>query len=204
MEQMGNGPQPSEFDSGVYTTAEMVYRVKSSRGDYHDNMDTDTFLMWLDRRMVPAFRAKHGADKTLVLILDNAPYHHGRHRDGFFCNEHNKEEIAAKLKELKCRRLNVRLTPTRKRAVHTPQERPTSVSPPEEFIGWYLLDVEDNETFEVTHMATDDEYGQGTVVCVTKMGVQRGLKSWYAIDRAKAVEHGLRTFGQLLEDPADP
>ena len=81
----GERPQPAEFDSRVYTTAEMIFRAKSARGDYHDNMDCDVFLMWLDRRMVPAFRAKHGPDKTLILVLDNAPYHHGRHEDGFFC-----------------------------------------------------------------------------------------------------------------------
>ena len=31
----GERPVPDEFDSEIYPTAEMVYRVKSSRGDYH-------------------------------------------------------------------------------------------------------------------------------------------------------------------------
>lgn len=69
----GERPTPGELDSSVYPTSEMVYRAKSSRGDYHDNFDTDNFMMWMDRRMVPAFRAKHGDEKTLVLIMDNAP-----------------------------------------------------------------------------------------------------------------------------------
>ena len=64
----GERPQPSEFDSGVYTTAEMVYRAKSSRGDYHDNMDTDTFLMWLDRCMVPGFGQKSNTKLNLNAI----------------------------------------------------------------------------------------------------------------------------------------
>ena len=148
----GERPQPSEFDSDVFRTAEMIWRAKSTRGDYHDNIDCDNFLMWLDRRMVHAFRAKHDSDKTLIMVLDNALYHHGRHEDGFFCSEHNKSEIVDKLGELGCERLRVAMT-SRKKNVQTPAERPTVASPPAEFIGWYLLDVDDAETFEVTHMA---------------------------------------------------
>ena len=106
----GQRPTPAEFDSAPYPTAEMIYRAKSSRGDYHDNFDCDTFMMWMDRRMLPAFRAKHGPDKILILIMDNAPYHHGRHKDGFFCQEYNKAEICAKLKELGCQQLKVTMT----------------------------------------------------------------------------------------------
>ena len=62
------------------------------------------------------------------------------------------------------------------------------------FIGWYVLDCEDDETYEVTHMAEDDsEYEQGTVLCVTKMLRQRSTKSWFSIDAAKAAVHGLQT-----------
>ena len=111
--------------------------------------------MWLDRRMVPAFRAKHGPDKTLILVLDNAPYHHGRHEDGFFCTEYNKGEIADKLCELGCERLRVAMTRKTKK-VDIPLTTPADTSPPGEFIGWYLLDVDDAETFEVTHLAEDD------------------------------------------------
>ena len=88
-----NPPAPGEFDSGIYPTSEMVYRAKSARGDYHDQMDCDTFMLWMQRRLVPAFESKYPG-KTMILCLDNAPYHHGRHKDGFWCKEHNKSEIA--------------------------------------------------------------------------------------------------------------
>ena len=174
----GERPQPAEFDSGKYPTAEMVFRAKSSRGDYHDNMDTDVFMMWIDRRLLPAFRAKYGPDMTLVLVIDNAPYHHGRCEDGFFCAEHNKAEIAEKLAELGCTELSVKMTVDPKKQLAQPAEPPTPASPPEQYIGWYLIDVEDKECFEVTHLALDDsEYDQDMVLCVTKMAVQRGAKS---------------------------
>ena len=131
-EEEGSRPEPSEFDSGVYCTAEMVFRAKSSRGDYHDNMDTDVFMMWIDRRLLPAFRAKFGPDMTCVIVLDNAPYHHGRCEDGFFCSDHNKIEIDQKLEELECEELVVRMTPDPKKQLVQPAARPTPHSPPDD------------------------------------------------------------------------
>ena len=197
----GNPPRPDEFDSSVCDNAEMIFRAKSARGDYHDNYDTDTFIMWMERRMLPAFKAKHGDEKTLVLVLDNAPYHHGRCDDGFFPKEHSKAEIAAKLLSLRCRSLDVMMRADPKKQVPQPEERPTHQSAPELFIGWYMLDVDDSECFEVTHMEEDvSEFEQGTVLTVTKMAVQRGTKSWFSIDKEKAAAHGLQTFADLVEE----
>ena len=148
--------------------------------------------------MMSAFRAKHGPDMICILVLDNAPYHHGRHEDGFFCQEHNKAEIVVKLKELGCQRLAVRMTPDTK-SVAESGARPTIGSPPEMFIGWYVLDVDDSECFEVTHLEEDDsEYEQGTVLCVTKMARQRGTKTWFSINEEKAAVHGLQTWQSLV------
>ena len=47
------------------------------RGDYHDNMCGEMFMKWMEHRFLPAFKKKY-PDKTPILILDNAPYHHGR------------------------------------------------------------------------------------------------------------------------------
>ena len=118
----GNPPRPDEFDSSVCENAEMIFRAKSARGDYHDNYDTDTFIMWMERRMLPAFKAKHGDEKTLVLVLDNAPYHHGRCEDGFFPKERSKAEIAAKLLSLRCHNLEVTMCPDPTKQVPQPVE----------------------------------------------------------------------------------
>lgn len=119
-------------------------------------------------------------------------YHHDRHADGFFCQEHSKTEIAEKLQELGCERLCVKMI--NKKGAGEPH------SAPELFIGWFVLDVEDLECFEMTHLAEDDtEFEQGTVLCVTKMAVQRGEKSWFSIDADKAVTHGLQTWQELVQ-----
>ena len=54
-----------------------------------------------------------------------------------------------------------------------------------------MLDVEDGEFFEVTHMEEDDtEYEHGTVLAVSEMAVQRGTMSWFSVDADKAETHG--------------
>eukprot|EP00903_Cladosiphon_okamuranus_P011097 g10473.t1 len=59
-------------------TAEFIFLAgeKSSLSDYHKNTDADTFMQWLENRLKPAFEELFPGKKT-ILILDNAPYHHG-------------------------------------------------------------------------------------------------------------------------------
>ena len=195
-----NPPAPGEFDSSIHPTSEMIFRAKSARGDYHDQMDCDTFMMWLDRRLVPAFEAKYPG-KKMVLVLDNAPYHHGRRDDGFWCKENNKGVIADKLRSLGCPGLRIKMDFSSAKDAASGGAPPSAASTPEEFIGWYLLDTDDNECWEVTHFADDDsDYDQGQVICVTKMGVQRGEKTWFSLDEDRAATHGLQTFQALVRD----
>ncbi|CAN0287831.1 unnamed protein product [Ectocarpus sp. 4 AP-2014] len=49
---------------------------KDSKSDYHDNMDADIFMEWLEKRLLPAFQKLYPGFQ-MILILDNAPYHHG-------------------------------------------------------------------------------------------------------------------------------
>ena len=50
--------------------------AKSKTGDYHDNMDGEGFSWWLLHRLIPAFKFKYGDDMKMILVMDNAPYHH--------------------------------------------------------------------------------------------------------------------------------
>ena len=54
----GTRPAPQEFESGVQHTAQMIWRGKIGRGDYHDNMDGDMFQKWLEERLIPTFKEK--------------------------------------------------------------------------------------------------------------------------------------------------
>ena len=61
----------------VRLTAEMVYEANASLGDYHDNMDSATFISWLRMRFFPTMRHNHPG-KRFFLVLDNAKVHKAR------------------------------------------------------------------------------------------------------------------------------
>lgn len=58
-------------------SAEWIFEGKVKKEDYHRNMNSDNFMLWVERRLIPAIRAKY-PDKKAFLVLDNAPYHGGR------------------------------------------------------------------------------------------------------------------------------
>ena len=60
--------------------AEMLWQAKKNTKDYHDSMDQDIFMRWLQYRLTLAFKARCWKDEkqpNMILVLDNAPYHHG-------------------------------------------------------------------------------------------------------------------------------
>ena len=57
-------------------TAEWVWPAKSKFKDYHDIMDGEGFKWWLANRLIPAFTARYGPEKKMILVMDNASYHH--------------------------------------------------------------------------------------------------------------------------------
>ncbi|CAN0433341.1 unnamed protein product, partial [Ascophyllum nodosum] len=61
---------------GPLDTAEFLWQAKLSKGDYHASMTDVMFMEWLGRRLAPAFEKLFG-DKKMILVLDNASYHHG-------------------------------------------------------------------------------------------------------------------------------
>ena len=143
----------------------MVFRGKVGRGDYHDNMDGEMFMKWINERLVPTVQAKY-PDKQIYLVMDNAPYHHGRSDDCFFAAGKSKDEIADKLAELGCRHLSV--------APYTELEPcppvPTSVSPPHEFEGWVFCEKSTGECYMVDGQSDE---GDGNVIVHTRVGRAR-------------------------------
>ena len=69
-------PHPVDREDGLLT-AECLWLANSNSGDYHDNMCSDMFLQWVERKLIPTFERKY-PNKTMVLVSDNAPYHHKR------------------------------------------------------------------------------------------------------------------------------
>eukprot|EP00903_Cladosiphon_okamuranus_P012038 g11303.t1 len=59
-------------------TAEFLWQAKLANGDYHAAMTDSMFMEWLERRLSPAYNAVPDfKGKKMILVLDNASYHHG-------------------------------------------------------------------------------------------------------------------------------
>lgn len=83
-------------------TCETIWKASSNTGDYHDNMNSEMFMNWVNKKLIPTFKKLH-PDKTMVLVCDNAAYHHCREIGSFgsstknqmvdLCIKHNVEYI---------------------------------------------------------------------------------------------------------------
>ena len=56
---------------------ETLWIASSNKGDYHDNMNSTMFMEFIEKKLVPCFEQKY-PKKKMVLVADNAPYHHKR------------------------------------------------------------------------------------------------------------------------------
>ena len=59
-------------------TCETIWKATSNSGDYHDNMSSDLFMKWVEEKLIPTFQAMYGIKKKMILVCDNAAYHHKR------------------------------------------------------------------------------------------------------------------------------
>ena len=73
----------------VVNSSELVFEGKSADADYHKSMNGKLFMKWLENRLFPSFRALYG-DKKMILVLDNASFHH--HRGDNYISVHNKNK----------------------------------------------------------------------------------------------------------------
>ena len=93
-----------EWTTGPHHSAEMIFRskfvTKHHVRDYHDTMDSGFFMYWVQNRLVPAFEQKY-PDKSMILMIDNATYHHTLVPDGFKPDNMKKEDIADRLRGLR-------------------------------------------------------------------------------------------------------
>ena len=55
--------------AGFLKGTDLVWKAKSSTGDYHDEMNGDNFFKWVKEKLIPHLPPKS------VLIIDNTPYH---------------------------------------------------------------------------------------------------------------------------------
>jgi hypothetical protein len=72
----GDTCHPTKRDDGTLT-CETLWIAQSSHGDYHDNMNSEMFMQWVESKLIPTFEKAYPG-KKMVLVADNAPYHHKR------------------------------------------------------------------------------------------------------------------------------
>jgi len=78
-----------------FTSCEFIFEGAVDSEDYHKNMNSTVFMQWVRNRLMPTFRAKYGDRIKMILVLDNARYHHPRHPDWISPSLMTKEQLAA-------------------------------------------------------------------------------------------------------------
>ena len=69
------------LDENYAETAEWVFIGPVKKADYHKNMNGEKFMQWVKQRLIPAFQKVYKNGEKMILVLDNAPYHHCRGED---------------------------------------------------------------------------------------------------------------------------
>ena len=161
-----------EWARGPHPTTEMIFRAKYATKnkvrDYHDTMDGDFFMYWVENRLVPAFETRFPG-KKMILILDNAPYHHSLVADGFRPDGMSKEDIISRLPTLR-RKRGVRKLKKIKVKPYADQTAPPPPLPctrtPEQWGGFIFLD----NSGEVWMVDGINDEGHGEAVIYYRVG----------------------------------
>ena len=85
---------PSNVVSDEALGCELIFEGLVDSEDYHKNMDGTVFMQWVVNRLIPTFKRRFPG-KKLILVLDNAAYHHPRGPDWVNPNKMKKGELAA-------------------------------------------------------------------------------------------------------------
>lgn len=84
---------PSNVVSDEDLGCELIFEGLIDSEDYHKNMDGQVFMQWVHNRLIPTFKCCFPG-KKLILLLDNAAYHHPRGADWINPNKMSKYELA--------------------------------------------------------------------------------------------------------------
>jgi transposase len=109
MLQLAKSNEPSSDLSEEYPNAMVVARWVSAEGidpaDYHDTVDGEKFTAWMQNRLVPAFKRKYPG-KRMVLVMDNASFHHAKGPDWYAPAEMNRGQCADFLRQINVRSIH--------------------------------------------------------------------------------------------------
>ena len=162
----GQRPEPGEWQSGRVLNCEMIYQSKKAKGDYHENMNGTMFCRWLKQRLFPTFKALYGRRK-LILVLDNAPYHHVRPDDCFFASQENKTAIQNQLERL--HKTTIKVLPFEGDEAQIAPPPNEAGTPWKDYEQWVMVEATTGLAYLIDGMS-DQGFGEVIVYCrVTKM-----------------------------------
>lgn len=93
---------------------ETLWVAQNKTGDYHDNMNSKFFMKWVKQKLLPCFERLHQG-KKMVLVADNAPYHHSREIGSL--SGLKKIELVDLMEKWECNEIELPLTDERLKAL---------------------------------------------------------------------------------------
>jgi hypothetical protein len=96
------GVEPSNILTELYHSCALIFNEVCVDGitpaDYHDTINGEKFIGWIQQRLIPTFQKVYPG-KKMYLILDNAKYHHHRGPDWFSPSGKKKGQLADFLRQ---------------------------------------------------------------------------------------------------------
>jgi hypothetical protein len=96
------GVEPSNILTELYHSCALIFNEvcvdNITPADYHDTINGDKFIGWIQSRLLPTFQKLY-PNKKMYLVLDNAKYHHHRGPDWFSPSNKKKGQLADFLRQ---------------------------------------------------------------------------------------------------------
>jgi transposase len=96
------GVEPSNILTELYHSCALIFNEVCIDGvtpaDYHDTINGEKFIGWIQQRLLPTFKQLYPG-KKMYLVLDNAKYHHHRGPDWFSPSSKKKGQLADFLRQ---------------------------------------------------------------------------------------------------------
>ena len=96
------GTEPSNILTELYHSCALIFDEVCVDGvtpaDYHDTINGEKFIGWLQQRLFPTVQKLYPG-KKMYLVLDNAKYHHHRGPDWFSPSKKKKGQLADFLRQ---------------------------------------------------------------------------------------------------------
>ncbi|HEY0221389.1 MAG TPA: hypothetical protein VGC17_01045, partial [Lactovum miscens] len=86
-------PPPDDMQK-EHLSAELIFEGIGDFEDYHKNINKTVFMLWITKRLIPTFKAKYPG-KKMILVMDNASYHHPRDKDWVATAKMTRDKLAS-------------------------------------------------------------------------------------------------------------